>query len=41
MNNETGAAEQRLNDIVNGRIAKLNGLLKNLPHIIIAGGIIS
>jgi photosystem II stability/assembly factor-like uncharacterized protein len=41
LDSETGAAEQRLNGIVNGRIAKLNALLKNLPHIIIAGGGIS
>lgn len=41
LNTETGAAEQRLNAIITGRIAKLNGLLKNLPHIILAGGIIS
>lgn len=37
---ETGAVQQELQGIVNGRIAKLNGLLKNLPHIIVRGGAI-
>ena len=38
---ETAAAEAKLNAIVNGRIAKVNALLKNLPHIVVAGGGIS
>ena len=37
---ETGAVQQELQGIVNGRIAKLNSLLKNLPHIIVRGGAI-
>ncbi len=37
---ETGAVQQELQGIVNGRIARLNGLLKNLPHIIVRGGAI-
>jgi hypothetical protein len=37
---EAGQVQQELQGIVNGRIAKLNGLLKNLPHIIIRGGAI-
>ena len=37
---ETGAVQQELQGIVNGRIAKLNTLLKNLPHIIVRGGAI-
>jgi hypothetical protein len=37
---ETGTVQQELQGIVNGRIAKLNGLLKNLPHIILRGGAI-
>jgi hypothetical protein len=37
---ETGGVQQELQGIVNGRIAKLNALLKNLPHIIIRGGAI-
>ena len=37
---ETGAVQQELQGIVNGRIAKLNALLKNLPHIIVRGGAI-
>jgi hypothetical protein len=36
---ETSQAQQELNGIINGRIAKLNNLLKNLPHVI-TGGII-
>jgi len=38
---EIGAAEVRLNAIINGRIAKINAMLKNLPHIVVAGGGIS
>lgn len=38
---ETEAAQAKLNAIVNGRIAKLNELLKDLPHIIVPGGRIS
>ncbi|MGQ0703101.1 MAG: WD40/YVTN/BNR-like repeat-containing protein [Gemmatimonadales bacterium] len=38
---ETSAAEAKLNGIVNGRIARVNALLKNLPHIVMAGGGIS
>jgi hypothetical protein len=41
LDTETGAAEQKLNGILTGRIAKLNAMLKSLPHIIIAGGGIS
>jgi hypothetical protein len=41
LDGETRAAEQRLNGILTGRIAKLNAMLKNLPHIIVAGGGIS
>jgi hypothetical protein len=41
LTSETGVAEQRLNSIVTGRIARLNALLKNLPHVMIAGGGIS
>jgi hypothetical protein len=37
---ETGAVTQELQGIVSGRIAKLNNLLKNLPHIIVRGGAI-
>lgn len=37
---ETDAVRQELQGIVNGRIAKLNGLLRNLPHIIVRGGAI-
>ena len=37
---ETGAVQQELQGIVTGRIAKLNALLKNLPHIIVRGGAI-
>ena len=36
---ETSQVQQELNTIVTGRIAKLNELLKNLPHVI-TGGII-
>jgi hypothetical protein len=32
--------QQELQGIVTGRIARLNGLLKNLPHIIVRGGAI-
>jgi len=38
---ETDAAQAKLNAIVNGRIARLNALLKDLPHIIVPGGRIS
>ena len=38
---ETAEAEQRLNAIINGRIAKLNGLLKGMPRIVLPGGKIS
>jgi hypothetical protein len=38
---EATAAEARLNGIINGPIAKLNAMLKNLPHIMVAGGGIS
>lgn len=37
---ETGGVQQELQGIVSGRIAKLNTLLKNLPHIIVRGGAI-
>ena len=37
---ETGQVQQELQGIVNGRIARLNELLKNLPHIIVRGGAI-
>jgi photosystem II stability/assembly factor-like uncharacterized protein len=37
---ETTQVQQELQGIVTGRIAKLNGLLKNLPHILIRGGAI-
>jgi hypothetical protein len=37
---ETGEVQQELQGIVTGRIARLNGLLKNLPHIIVRGGAI-
>jgi hypothetical protein len=36
---ETTQVQQELNTVISGRIAKLNGLLKNLPHII-SGAII-
>ncbi len=35
---ETTDTRQQLNTIVNTRIAKLNQLLRNLPHIVIPGG---
>jgi hypothetical protein len=35
---ETGAVQQELTGIVSTRIAKLNQLLKNLPHIMLPGG---
>lgn len=35
---ETGETQQQLTTIVNTRIAKLNQLLKNLPHIVLPGG---
>jgi len=37
---ETGTVQQELQGIVTGRIARLNTLLKNLPHIIVRGGAI-
>ena len=37
---ETGTVQKELQGIVDGRIAKLNALLKNLPHIIVRGGAI-
>ena len=38
---EATAAEARLGALVNGRIARINALLKDLPHIVVAGGRIS
>lgn len=38
---DTDAAETRLNVIINGRVTKLNAMLKDLPHIVVAGGRIS
>jgi hypothetical protein len=37
---ETGTVQQELQGIVSGRIARLNDLLKNLPHVIVGGRII-
>jgi hypothetical protein len=37
---ETGQLTQELQAIVNNRIAKLNQLLKNLPHVVVPGGAI-
>lgn len=37
---ETGQVQGELQAIVSGRIARLNELLKNLPHIIVRGGAI-
>jgi hypothetical protein len=37
---ETGQVQTELQGIINGRIARLNELLKNLPHIIVRGGAI-
>ncbi len=34
-------AQAKLSAIMNGRIARLNALLKDLPHIIVPGGRIS
>jgi hypothetical protein len=37
---ETTQVQQELQGIVNGRIAKLNDLLKNLPHVLVGGRIV-
>ena len=37
---ETTQVQQELQGIVNGRIAKLNELLKNLPHVLVGGRIV-
>jgi hypothetical protein len=34
---ETSAVNSELQSIVNGRIAKLNELLKNTPHVLVGG----
>ena len=34
---ESGQVQQQLNTIVNSRIAKLNQLLKNIPHVMLPG----
>jgi hypothetical protein len=37
---ETSQVQQELQAIVNGRIARLNEMLKNLPHVLVGGRIV-